>query len=117
VEVERSSREGGAGELLGDVVPSLPQRDTGLGALYARFQEQGFAILAISDEEAGKWRRSPRSTTSSTRFCWTRAGESTICSAWKDSKSFVYDRNGKIVATAIDMRTQKQFLAMLAKRG
>ena len=29
----------------------------------------------------------------------------------------LYDRNGKIVATAIDMRTQKQFLAMLAKAG
>jgi hypothetical protein len=32
-------------------------------------------------------------------------------------KSFVYDRDGKIVATAIDMRTKQQFLAMLAKAG
>jgi hypothetical protein len=32
-------------------------------------------------------------------------------------KSFVYDREGKIVATAIDMRTKQQFLAMLAKAG
>jgi hypothetical protein len=32
-------------------------------------------------------------------------------------KSFVYDREGKLVATAIDMRTTDQFLAMLAKAG
>jgi hypothetical protein len=32
-------------------------------------------------------------------------------------RSFVYDREGKLVATAIDMRTRQQFLAMLAKAG
>jgi peroxiredoxin len=32
-------------------------------------------------------------------------------------KSFVYDRDGKLVAQSIDMRTQKQFLDMLAKAG
>ena len=32
-------------------------------------------------------------------------------------KSFVYDREGKLVAQSIDMRTQKQFLGMLAKAG
>jgi YD repeat-containing protein len=32
-------------------------------------------------------------------------------------KTFVYDREGKLVATAIDMRTPQQFLAMLAKAG
>jgi hypothetical protein len=32
-------------------------------------------------------------------------------------KSFVYDREGKLVAQSIDMRTQKQFLDMLAKAG
>jgi len=32
-------------------------------------------------------------------------------------KSFVYDRDGKLVAQAIDMRTQKQFLEMLANAG
>jgi len=32
-------------------------------------------------------------------------------------KNFVYDRNGKLVAQSIDMRTQKQFLAMLAQAG
>ena len=32
-------------------------------------------------------------------------------------KSFVYDREGKLVAQSIDMRTGKQFLEMLAKAG
>ena len=32
-------------------------------------------------------------------------------------KSFVYDREGKLVAQSIDMRTQRQFLAMLAQAG
>jgi hypothetical protein len=32
-------------------------------------------------------------------------------------KSFVYDRDGKLVAQSIDMRTQKQFLQMLSQAG
>jgi peroxiredoxin len=32
-------------------------------------------------------------------------------------KTFVYDREGKIVAQSIDMRTQKQFLEMLGQAG
>jgi peroxiredoxin len=32
-------------------------------------------------------------------------------------KSFVYDRDGKLVAEAIDMRTRGQFLQMLAEAG
>jgi len=32
-------------------------------------------------------------------------------------KSFVYDRSGTLVAQAIDMRTERQFLEMLARAG
>jgi hypothetical protein len=32
-------------------------------------------------------------------------------------KTFVYDREGKLVAQSIDMRTRKQFLGMLAEVG
>jgi thiol-disulfide isomerase/thioredoxin len=32
-------------------------------------------------------------------------------------RTFVFDRNGKLVAEAIDMRTQRQFFAMLAVAG
>ena len=32
-------------------------------------------------------------------------------------KSFLYDRNGKLVTQAIDRRTERQFLAMLKQAG
>jgi hypothetical protein len=32
-------------------------------------------------------------------------------------RSFVFDRDGKLVAEAIDVRTEKQLLEMLAKAG
>jgi peroxiredoxin len=32
-------------------------------------------------------------------------------------RSFLYDREGKLVAEAIDMRTREQFLAMLKQAG
>jgi len=32
-------------------------------------------------------------------------------------KSFVYDREGKLVAQSIDMRTKSQFQAMLTQAG
>jgi len=32
-------------------------------------------------------------------------------------KTFVYDRNGKLVAQSIDMRTRRQFLELLAQAG
>jgi hypothetical protein len=35
----------------------------------------------------------------------------------KFPKGFVYDRNGKMVALSIDMRTRNQFLEMLVHAG
>jgi hypothetical protein len=32
-------------------------------------------------------------------------------------KTFVYNRDGKLAAEAIDMRTRKQFLELLAQAG
>jgi peroxiredoxin len=32
-------------------------------------------------------------------------------------KTFVYDRDGKLVAQSIDMRTRKQFFGMIAQAG
>jgi len=32
-------------------------------------------------------------------------------------KTFIFDRDGKLAAQSIDMRTQKQFLALLKKAG
>jgi len=89
-----------------------------LQSLYVRFQEQGFVVLAISDEETAKV----------TPFIAERAitypvlldpGRKVngLFQIEGIPKSFVYDRNGKLVAQSIDMRTQKQFLEMLAQAG
>ena len=87
-----------------------------LGSLYSQFQEKGFVVLAISDEEPGKvapfvrqqYVQYPVLLDSGRRV-------SELFGVEGIPKSFVYDRDGKLVATAIDMRTKKQFLAMLAK--
>jgi peroxiredoxin len=89
-----------------------------LQSLYVRFQAQGFVVLAISDEETAKV----------TPFIAERAitypvlldpGRKVngLFQIEGIPKSFVYDRNGKLVAQSIDMRTQKQFLEMLAQAG
>jgi peroxiredoxin len=89
-----------------------------LQSLYVRFQGQGFVVLAISDED----------NTKVTPFIAERAitypvlldpGRKVngLFQIEGIPKSFVYDRNGKLVAQSIDMRTQKQFLEMLAQAG
>jgi peroxiredoxin len=89
-----------------------------LQSLYVRFQGQAFVVLAISDEENAKV----------TPFIAERAitypvlldpGRKVngLFQIEGIPKSFVYGRNGKLVAQSIDMRTQKQFLEMLAQAG
>jgi peroxiredoxin len=87
-----------------------------LETLYVRFKDQGFVVLAISDEDAAKVRP-------------FLAGQNITYPVLLDRgrkvnqqfqiegipKSFVYDRNGKLVAQSIDMRTQRQFLEMVAQ--
>src|SRR5215471_17506599 len=89
-----------------------------LDALYKRFKDQGLVILAIDDEDATKIKP----------FLMERpvtypvlldAGRKVNDLFRIDGipKSFVYDRDGKLVAQSIDMRTQKQFLEMLSNAG
>ena len=89
-----------------------------LDALYQRFKDQGFVILAISDEEAGK----VKSFLAENKFSYPILldPERKVNDLFRIGgipKSFVYDRNGKLVAQSIDMRTQKQFLEMLGRAG
>jgi len=89
-----------------------------LEALYLRFKDQGFVVLAISDEDASKV--SPflaeRNITYPVLLDPGRKvnGQLQIEGI---PKSFVYDRSGKLVAQSIDMRTQRQFLEMLEQAG
>ena len=89
-----------------------------LETLYRRFQPQGLVVLAISDEEAAKvepFIRERGVTFPVLLDPGDKAQESFVVNGIP--KSFVYDRDGKLVAQSVDMRTQKQFLAMLAKAG
>ncbi len=89
-----------------------------LQTLYTRFKDQGLVILAISDEDAGKVKPfvAERNVTYPVLLDPGRKVNE-LFQVEGIPKSFVYDRNGRLAAQAIDMRTQKQFLEMLAQAG
>ncbi len=89
-----------------------------LDALYKRFKGQGFVVLAISDEREGtvksfleKHKVEYPVLLDSGDFVHKQFAVNGI------PKSYLYDRNGKLVAEAMDMRTKEQFLRMLGKAG
>jgi len=89
-----------------------------LDALYNKFMDQGFVVLAISDEEAAKVTPFITERTISYPVLLDpgrKVNEVFIVEGIP--KSFVYDRSGKLVAQSIDMRTRNQFLEMLAQAG
>ncbi len=90
-----------------------------LEALYNRFKGQGFVILAISeDEETPKV--APFIAEHKITYPILLDPGSKVNNLFQVEgipKSFVYDRSGKLVAQSIDMRTQRQFLEMLAQAG
>ena len=89
-----------------------------LQSLYSRFKERGFVVLAISDEEAGKVVPFVKQQNFDYPILLDPGGrvhERLVIVGIP--RSFLFDRDGKLVATAIDMRTKEQFLAMLAKAG
>ncbi len=89
-----------------------------LERLYQQFNGQGLVILGISDEDAGKVKP----------FIADHAVSYTILldpgrkvngqfHVMGIPKTFIYDRKGNLAAESIDMRTRRQFLAMLAQAG
>ena len=89
-----------------------------LDLLHARYQKQGLVILAISDEDAPKVK--PFIENAGYKFPVLLDPGRKVNDRFRIGgipKSFVYDREGKLVAQSIDMRTQSQFLAMLAEAG
>jgi len=89
-----------------------------LESIYKRFKKDGLIVLAITDEEAGK----VKPFVNEYGFSYPIVldpdknvhGQYTIEGL---PRSFVYNRDGKLVAQAIDMRTKKQFLEMLELAG
>ena len=89
-----------------------------LDALYQRFSAKGFVVLGISDEERQKVEPFIRERKVSFPVLLDpgrKVNEMFVVEGIP--KSFVYDREGKLVSQSIDMRTQKQFLEMLGKAG
>jgi len=89
-----------------------------LDQLYKRFGSKGLVVLGISDEEMGKVEPFVREKTVSFPVLLDPGRKVHKMFVVEGiPKSFVYDREGKLVAQSIDMRTQKQFLEMLRKAG
>ena len=89
-----------------------------LETLFGRFGSKGLLVLGISDEEVAKVEPFIRERKVSFPVLLDpgrKVNEMFVVEGIP--KSFVYDREGKLVAQSIDMRTQKQFLEMLGKAG
>jgi peroxiredoxin len=89
-----------------------------LEALYSKFKDEGFVVLAISDEEAAKV--TPFIAERKISYPVLLDPGRKVNDLFKVEgipKSFVYNREGKLVAQSIDMRTRGQFLGMLAAAG
>jgi peroxiredoxin len=89
-----------------------------LETLYQQFKDQGLVILAISDEDAAKVR--PFIAEQKVTYPILLDPGRKVNELFQIEgipKTFVYDRNGKLVAQSIDMRTRRQFLEMLAQTG
>ena len=89
-----------------------------LEALYERLGPQGLVIVGISDEKASKVEPFIRDRKVSFPVLLDpgrKVNKTFIVEGIP--KSFVYDRDGKLVSQSIDMRTRNQFLEMLSKAG
>jgi peroxiredoxin len=89
-----------------------------LEALSQHFQSQGLVILGVSDDEPKKVRAFIQQQGISYPVLLDPSSKTNKSFHIEGiPKTFVYDREGKIVAQSIDMRTRKQFLEMLAEAG
>ena len=87
-----------------------------LDALYTRFEPQGLVVLSITDEQSFKVAQFTSS--------WKYHPPILIDEGGKVSqefhiegipRTFVFDRDGKLIAEAVDQRTWRQFVMMLSK--
>ena len=89
-----------------------------LETLYKQFEPQGLVILGISDDDPEKVREFVQKQ--GTRYPVLLDPGSKVNELLHIQgipKTFVYDREGKIVAQSIDMRTRRQFQEMLGRAG
>jgi peroxiredoxin len=89
-----------------------------LEALGKRFKDQGLVILAISDEDAAK----VKPFIAEKQFTFPVLLDpgrkvNKLFDVEGIPKTFIYDREGRLAAQAIDMRTEHQLLEMLGRAG
>jgi peroxiredoxin len=89
-----------------------------LDLIYTHYQQQGLVVLSITDENPFTV-NSYLSPLGYHPPVLTDDGGKVAKQFHVDGlpRTFVFDRDGKLVAESIDMRTQRQFFAMLAKAG
>jgi peroxiredoxin len=89
-----------------------------LQSLYDRFKGDGLIVFAISDEDAATVEPfiAARKVTYPVLLDSDRKVNG-LFHVYGIPRTYVYDRNGRLVSQSIDMRTQKQFLNMLAEAG
>ena len=91
----------------------MPDMET----LYKRFGSRGLVILAISDEIAAKVQSFAEGHYTYPILLDPGRQVNKLFNIQGIPKSFLYDRTGRMVAEAIDRRTERQFLAMLQQAG
>jgi len=89
-----------------------------LQALFNKYKSQGLIVLSISDEEAAKV--TPFIKQENITYPVMLDPDGKVHKLYQVEgipKSFVYNRDGQLVAQSIDMRTRGQFEEMLAQAG
>jgi thiol-disulfide isomerase/thioredoxin len=90
----------------------------GLDAIYTHYQSQGLVILSITDEDAYKIFSTLGQMNYHAPILFDPGGK--VHKQFHIEgipKSFVYNREGKLVAQSLDECTPRQFLRMLGKAG
>lgn len=92
----------------------MPDLDT----LYQRYKKSGLVVLAISNENTGVVKAFLADHKVSYPVLLDPGQKvNKLFRVEGIPKSYLYDRQGNLVAQAIDMRTQTQFLEMLGHAG
>lgn len=96
--------------------PPCRQEMGDLGALYTHFQSQGLVVLSITDENPFKVGSFLAQANYQPPVLLDSDGKvHKLFHVDGVPRTFVFDRGGKLVAQAIDQRTQHQLLLMLSK--
>ena len=89
-----------------------------LDALYRQFKDKGLVILAVSDEDSAKVTTYLAAHPVSYPVLLDPDRKvNKLFHVEGIPKTFIYDRDGKLAAQSIDMRTRGQFLELLSRAG